>query len=462
MEVLAMSKKMAALVFSTILISVSVVFAQDWPQWRGTNRDAKATLTAPASWPKELNKKWTVSLGVGADSTPALVGDKLYSFTRIDANETIICLDAATGKELWRDSYAAAAVAAPATAHSGPRSSPTVADGKIFTLGVGGVVSCWDTASHKLLWRKDDFPNTWPRFFTSMSPLVTDGLCIAHVGGQNSGAVIAYALATGEPKWKWPGPGPSYSSPSIMTVGDTKMVVVMTENNMVGLNIANAALLWEIPFAPSGMGYNTFTPIVDGTTIYYGGDGGRGVTAVTIKKDGDKFTAEQLWSNTDNSTQYNTPILKNGFLYGFSQTGSYFCVEAKSGKTAWAQAVSTAAPAGGRASIDSSSTGNFVITPAAMGGGRGGAMGGGGRGGRGGGGGGGMGGAGFGTIVDTGSVLLGLNSAGKLVILEPNQKEYKELASYQVTSTPVYAYPVASGNRIYISDQTSIALWTLE
>ena len=98
-----MSRKTAVLVFCAVLIGTSCVFGQDWPQWRGVNRDAKATLTAPKTWPKELNKKWTIQLGIGTDSTPALVSDKLYVFTRVDANETIVCLDAATGKEVWRD-----------------------------------------------------------------------------------------------------------------------------------------------------------------------------------------------------------------------------------------------------------------------------------------------------------------------------------------------------------------------
>ena len=120
------------------MILASGVMAQDWPQWRGANRDGKAGgFTAPKSWPKELAKKWNIPVG-RADATPALVGDKLYVFARQDTNEVTLCLEAATGKELWRDSYPAGAATGPASEHPGPRSSPTVADGKVVTLGVRG------------------------------------------------------------------------------------------------------------------------------------------------------------------------------------------------------------------------------------------------------------------------------------------------------------------------------------
>src|SRR6266852_9763692 len=89
------------------LLSANCVYAQDWPQWRGPNRDAKATgFKAPATWPKELTKKWKVTVG-GGDASPALAGDKLYVFARVDPDEVIRCLDAATGKEIWQDKYAA-------------------------------------------------------------------------------------------------------------------------------------------------------------------------------------------------------------------------------------------------------------------------------------------------------------------------------------------------------------------
>ena len=123
-----------------ILCSVSSISAQDWPQWRGMNRDGKVTgFKAPEKWPAALAKKWAAAVGNG-DATPALVNNKLYVFTRIGAEEVIRCLDAESGKEIWLDKYAASAVTGPAASHPGPRSSPAVAQGKVITLGVGGVL----------------------------------------------------------------------------------------------------------------------------------------------------------------------------------------------------------------------------------------------------------------------------------------------------------------------------------
>src|SRR5438876_5623138 len=104
--------------------------AQDWPQWRGPNRDAKAAdFKAPKTWPKELTKKWKVTVGDGV-ATPALVGDKLYVFTREGSDEVIRCLNAADGKEIWKDKYETGGATGPAQGFPGPRASPAVADGK--------------------------------------------------------------------------------------------------------------------------------------------------------------------------------------------------------------------------------------------------------------------------------------------------------------------------------------------
>lgn len=209
----------SVLVLITVAASAS---AQDWPQWRGANRDDKAHgFTAPKTWPQQPNLKWKVAVG-RADATPALVGDKLFVFSRQDDYEVIQCLDAANGTTVWSNQYEVLAPTGAPAQHPGPRSSPTVADGKVVTLGVRGTLSCLVADSGKLLWRKDDIRG-WPQFFTAMSPLVVDGLCIAQLGGKTNGVVVAYDLATGDEKWKWSGDGASYVSPVEMTVGDARL-----------------------------------------------------------------------------------------------------------------------------------------------------------------------------------------------------------------------------------------------
>ena len=234
-----------------VLVCAGSVLAQDWPQWRGVNRDGMVTgFAAPQEWPKELTPKWKTTVGTGC-ATPALVGDRLYVFARQGDEEAILCLSAADGKEIWKDKYAAQAVTGAAGRHPGPRSSPAVAEGKIVTLGVGGVVSCLDLTG-KLVWRKDPFPKIVPKFFTSMSPIIVDGMAIVHVGGQGNGAIIAFDLANGEEKWRWAAEGPEYASPALMTVDGTKQIVTLAEKSIVGIATADGKLLWQLPFATAG------------------------------------------------------------------------------------------------------------------------------------------------------------------------------------------------------------------
>lgn len=453
--------KTLLLIICIFIVNSGIVFGQDWPQWLGVNRDGKVTgFKAPATWPEKLTEKWKIAVGEGTDSTPILVGDKLYVFTRKEGSEVLYCLNAETGKEIWKDSYEAPANISADRDHSGPRSTPAFSNGMIVTFGISGTLSCLDATSAQVKWRKNDFPGQLPQFNAAMSPIIVDDMVIGQFGGkQGNAAVVAYDIKTGDQKWKWDSPGTSHSSPNVTTIDGTKMVIVMTANTVVGLKTSDGTLLWTVPFA--GRGRQCVTPIIDGQNVILCGGNDIGIKAVAIKKDGDKFTAEDVWTHTVESVEYNTPTLKDGFLYAFSRNNNYFCLDAKTGKLAWTQSTTSTA-------ADTVIGNGITITPAGFGGGRGGGRGGamgGGRGGNmggGGGRGGGMGSAGYGSIVDAGSVLIGLNSSSKMVVLEPNNKEYKELVTYQVSTGQTFAYPVVSGNNIYIMDQTSIALLTIE
>lgn len=410
------SRMFSAVAGCVILIAASGAEAQDWPQWRGPHRDAKVTgFEAPKNWPAELTKKWTVEVGRG-DSTPALVGEKLYVFSRQEGNEITRCLDANTGEQIWQDKYVTEDATGPAGRHPGPRSSPAVAEGKVVTLGVVGILSCLDADAGKGLWRINDFQGNSPDYFTACSPIIVDGLCIVQLGSEKDGAVVAYDLTTGSEKWKWTGDGTAYASPALLDVDGVRAIVAVTAKSVVALDAVNGKLLFQTPFAGTGrLEFNAASPIVQGQTLIYGGSG-RGSKAAKIEKRGDEWITSELWSNPETSVQYNTAVLKDGLLFGLTQRNSFFCLNAADGSTAWSEPVA----ARGRS-------------------------------------------RGFGSIIDAGPVLLALTPSAQLLVLEPSADEYKELASYQVADPETtYAYPVVSGYRIYVKDQNAVTLWTIE
>ena len=394
-----------SVLITLLILSSSVSFSQDWPQWRGMNRDSKVTgFKAPAAWPAELKQAWKVTVGF-SDATPVLSSNKIYLNTRQGDQEVILCLDAATGKELWENSYAAMAVTGPsASQHPGPRGTPAVSNGKIVTFGASAILSCLDASTGKLVWRKENPTNAFPAFFTGTSPLIVDGMCIIHLGKKDDGQVIAYDLNSGNEKWKWAGEGPSYSSPSVMTIDGKKLLIVITEKNIMALGLTDGKQLWQIATPVQQRFYNCVSPYIDGQNIYLSGQG-TGTKAIRVEKSGNEYVTKELWSNTEVGAKWNTPVLKDGLLYGFTDQKRIYCLNAATGQTAW---------------IDNAVTSDFS------------------------------------TIVDCGSVIIGLTSTDNLLVLKPDGKAYSEIVKYKVSDTPIYAYPVVSGNNIYIKDAETL------
>jgi outer membrane protein assembly factor BamB len=402
----------------------------DWPQWGGINRDNKVSdFAVPETWPAELKQQWKVPVGDGV-ATPALVGNKLYVFTREGANEVVRCLDAETGKELWKDEYESEGADGPARGFAGPRSTPAVADGKVVTFGARGILNCYEAETGKKLWTKQESQSV-PMFYVSSSPMIVDGLVIAQTGGQNDGSVVAYDLNSGERKWKWTGAPTSYASVMLMEVDGKKLAIGQVSDGIVAIDIADGKHVWETYFGSGGSRYKAATPVIDGDKLIFA-DGLP--TAIKISKEGDKLVEKELWKNDSSRVEYATPVLKDGNLYGLTRESQLYCVK-PDGKTAWSAPAPQATPGQGAA-------------PGVGQGGR--------RGGRGGGQG------GYGTIVDAGKVLIGLTPTAQLVVYEPNDTEFKQLATYKVAETPTYAFPIVTDKRIFVKDQDSLTLWTLE
>jgi outer membrane protein assembly factor BamB len=427
-----MTKRLGLLGIVGMLLLAGRAPAQDWPQWRGPHRDSQVTgFTAPTMWPKELHKKWEVKVGEGV-SSPVLVGNKLYVFGRPEGNtgdEVTFCLDAMSGKQIWEYKAPAPDVKGAATRFhvAGTRSTPAVGEGKVCTLGVGGLVTCLDAATGKKLWSKDT--NAKPNFYTSSSPLIADGMCIVYVG-----ALTAFDLATGETKWQWKGGETPYGSPVLMTVDGVKQVVTPTMNSLVGVSLSDGKLLWDVKLPGFGYTISYGTPIIDGQTVIYaapgkgggmgkgkgkggppkggpGKGGGGSMIAYKIDKAGDKFTATEVWKVNEAPYMYNTPVLKDGLLFGLSSGKTFFCMDARTGKVLW---------------TDTTNRGET------------------------------------GGILNAGSVLLALTGTSEVVAFEPSSKGYMEVAKYQVSSTPGLAYPIVAGDRIYVKGSDSLSLWTLQ
>ncbi len=380
----------------------------DWSGWRGPNRDGVVTgFEAPAEWPGELSKVWQKKVGLG-DASPILVDNQFYLYVLKDSSEVILCLDAETGDPVWQTTTnKAPEITGGARSHPGPRSTPTVANGKLFALGAGGIFSCLSTETGEIIWQNKAYQDIVPRFFTSASPLLVDDLCIIHLGDQEQGVIVAFNIQTGEEVWKHENEPCTYSSAVRM---EDDMLVVQAENSLLGFSI-DGENLWNIPTPIERRFYSSATPIVNGNQVIVTGQG-NGTKMYQIEENEDQYSPKLIWSNEEYGVTFNTPVLKDGYLYGNeARFGSIFCLDASNGKTCWSDTTKLNR---------------------------------------------------FGSMLDLGDVMLTLTANRTMVIFEPGSSGYVEKAKYIVAETDIYAHPLVAKNRFYIKDEESLICWALE
>ena len=307
----------------------------DWPQWRGPRRDGSVGAALPAQWPEALKKRWEIPVGTG-HASPVVSGNRVVVIAREGDQEIVRALDVASGKEIWRAAYPAPYDVNPAAwSHGpGPKSTPAIAGGRVFTLGIGGILSAFDLASGKLIWRVPA-PAVLPQYGAATSPLVDGTSVIAHVGGHENGALTSFDAATGKPRWQWKGDGPGSGSPIIATFGGVRQVIAQTQKLLVGLNASTGTLLWQLPFT-TDFDQNAFTPVVFQDLLINAGID-RPLTAIRPKLDDGKWIAETVWTNPQTPMFMSSPVLIGGTIYGLTMRsrGQFVAIDAASGKTLW-------------------------------------------------------------------------------------------------------------------------------
>jgi outer membrane protein assembly factor BamB len=385
----------------------------DWPQWRGPNRDgAVASWTEPKAWPDALISKWKVPIGIGYAS-PIVVGDRVFMFTRVGTEEVMQALDANSGKQMWQSKYDAPFKMSPAANRhgDGPKSTPTFAAGKIYSLGMGGVVTAWDAATGRQVWQTPP-SSPGPLYGTSMSPLVDRGLVIVHVGGHNKGALTAFDAVTGAAKWKWEGDGPAYNSPIAVDIAGTRQIVTFTQDHLIGVNAATGALLWNRPYKTQST-QNTITPIVYQNMLIVSGLNNPVVAFRVIAGQDKGWTTDDVWSNPDVPLYMTNAVLLGDMLVGMTHrnSGQFFALDAKTGKTLWTS--------------DPRQATNVAI-------------------------------------VRAGNTIFALKDDAELLVLSNSQTAFEPVKKYTVASSATWAQPTISGNRIYVKDLDSLTLFTFE
>jgi outer membrane protein assembly factor BamB len=389
-----------------------LVGGADWPQFLGPTRDCVSNESGllqtwtekgpPALWEKDVGEGF---------SGPVIAGERLIVFHRVGKEEVVDCLDAAKGREKWMYAY-------PTTYRDalgkgdGPRSTPVVAGGKVYTLGAQGVLHCLDLEKGTKVWSREllkDYQVKPSYFGVGTTPLVEGDLLLVNVGGKGAG-IVAFNKADGTEVWKATEDDASYSSPIAATIDGMRHVLFFTRAGVVSLDPANGVVRFSKRWrARIDASVNAATPVVVGDQVFVSASYGTGALLARVKKD----KLEEVWSNDETlSCHFDTPVYRDGYLYGFDgreESGAVLrCIELKTAKVKWEK-------------------------------------------------------KGFGTgsmILADGNLIL-MSENGELVLLAATPEKYEEKAIASVLTSPVRAYMALANGRLYARDNKKLVCWNL-
>ncbi len=327
------------------VMSARCVSADEWPQWRGPNRDGvwRETGIIETFSEPQLEIKWRAAVSNGY-SGPTVAGGRVYVTDRVTEpvqKERVLCFDAATGARVWVHEYECKymQVGYP----DGPRASVTIDDGRVYTLGTMGHFRCLDAASGNLLWKKDperDYEVELPIWGIASAPLVEGDLVIAQLGARPDACIVAWDKRTGEERWRALTDGASYSAPVIVEQAGQRVLVCWTADHVAGLDPGTGNVHWKHPTPPIEMVMNVATPVVDGNRLFLTGffDG-----SYMLRLGRDSLTVETIWRRHGENERrtdalhstIGTPVILGDYIYGVDSYGELRCLEAATGDRVW-------------------------------------------------------------------------------------------------------------------------------
>jgi outer membrane protein assembly factor BamB len=320
--------------FLTIGMFAGDGVAADWPQWRGPDRtDVSAETGLLRAWPSEGPRlRWTFKAGGIGFSGPAVVGETLYIMGARGGAEQLLAIDVVEGKERWSldvgDIFEIAR-------GNGPRSTPTVVDGRVYALGAKGNLVCVDAAAGRLIWKTSmsDLGGTPPEWGYCESVLVDAGRVICTPGGPK-GALAALDAATGKLVWQtreFTDPA-QYASPIIFTWAGVRQYVQLTMKSLVGVQASDGKVLWKSDWR--GQTAVVPTPIYRDGHVYITSGYGVGSKLVRLGPD---HSVSDVYVNKVMKNQHGGVILIGDHLYGYSDGAGWTCQDFKTGEVVWSE-----------------------------------------------------------------------------------------------------------------------------
>jgi outer membrane protein assembly factor BamB len=320
------------------------VLGQDWPDWRGVNRDGiwsdnngieKFECNQP-------QPEWKVAVGSGY-SGPTVANGKVYLTDRMETpeeTEGVLCFDEKTGDKIWEFRYncAYSGIGYPA----GPRASVVIHEGKAWSLGTMGHLFCFDAASGKVLWQKDlnsEYEIKMPIWGIAATPLIEGDKIILQIGGSENACLVALNKNTGEEIWRNLDDGASYSAPVIFGKNGKRVLVVWTEDHLAGMHPETGEVYWKFPWKLK-MAMGIATPVLYNDYIFvssfYNG-------SMLVDLGDDYTTSEKVWQRSGESERntdalhcvMNTPVIIDDYIYGVDSYGELRCLEILTGDRVW-------------------------------------------------------------------------------------------------------------------------------